>query len=102
MLTWKSVRLRMFTCKGASQLISQSHDRRLRLVEKAGLAFHLLICKSCQIANRQLDFLRKLCRHIAVEPKVITSLQPGLTAEARERILKELRRKQDEKSASSD
>ena len=65
MLTWKSVRLRMFTCKGASQLISQSHDRRLRLVEKAGLGFHLLICKSCQIANRQLAFLHQLCKQIA-------------------------------------
>jgi len=92
----------MLTCKDASQLMSQSFDRRLGLVEKTGLRFHRLICKSCQIAHRQLDFLHKFCQQIAAEPADITSMQPGLSAEAQERILKELHRKQDEKSASSD
>ena len=102
MLTWKEVRQRMFTCKDASQLMSQSYDRRLRLVEKVNLGFHLFICKSCQIANRQLDFLHQLCKKIAAEPDDIASLQSGLTAEARERILKKLRRKHGEQSTSGD
>ena len=85
----------MLTCKDASQLMSQSFDRRLGLMEKAGLRFHLLICKSCDIAYRQLDFLHKFCKRIAAEPADIISMQPGLSVEAQERILNELRRKQD-------
>lgn len=85
----------MLTCKGASQLMSQSFDRRLGLMEKAGLRFHLLICKSCDIAYRRLDLLHKFCKRIAAEPEDIISMQPGLSAEAQERILNELRRKQD-------
>lgn len=92
----------MMTCKDASHLMSQSYDRRLGLMEKAGLRLHLLICRSCQIAYRQLDFLHQLCRRIAAEPNDITSMQPGLSAEAQERILKELRRKQGEQSTSGD
>ena len=92
----------MLTCKDASKLMSHSFDRRLGLMEKAGLRFHLLICKSCQLAYTQLDFLHQLCKQIAAKPEDIVSLQPGLSAEAQERILKELRRKQDEKSASGD
>lgn len=86
----------MLTCKDASQLMSQSFDRPLSLWERAGLRFHLLICKSCQIAYRQLDFLRVLCRRIATRPDDVSSVIPGLSAGAQERILKELRRKQGE------
>jgi hypothetical protein len=82
--------------------MSQSLDRRLGIFEKAGLRFHLLICHSCQIAYRQLDFMHQLCKRIAAGSEDITSLQPGLSAEAQERILKELRRKQGEQSASGD
>jgi len=92
----------MLTCKDASQLMSQSFDRRLGLMERAGLRLHLTICKSCQVAYRQLDFLHQLCQRIAAEPADITAMQPGLSAEAQQRILKELRRKQDEPSASGD
>jgi hypothetical protein len=90
----------MLTCKDASQLMSQSFDRRLGLFEKAGLRFHLVICHSCQIAYRQLDFMHQLCRRIVAGSDDITSLQPGMSVEAQERILKELHRKQDEQLSS--
>ncbi len=92
----------MLTCKDASRLMSQSFDRRLKLMEKVGLRFHLMICKSCQIAYRQFDILHRLCQRIAAEPVNILSEQPGLTAEAQERMLKELHRKQDERPTSGD
>lgn len=92
----------MLTCKDASQLMSQSFDRRLGLMEKTGLRFHLLFCKSCQIAYGQLDFLHWFCKRIAADPTDITSMQPGLSSEAQERILKELHRKQDERPTSCD
>ena len=92
----------MLTCKDASQLISQSYDRRLGLMEKIGLKFHLLICKSCQVFNRQLAFLQQMCKRIAVQPVNVNSMQLGLKTDARERILKELRRKHDGQSTSGD
>jgi hypothetical protein len=92
----------MLTCKDASHLMSQSYDRRLGLMENSGLRFHLLICRSCQIANRQLDFLHRLCKRIAAQPDEVISMQPGLSAEAQERIVKELRRKQGGQSTSGD
>jgi hypothetical protein len=92
----------MLTCKDASHLMSQSYDRRLGLMEKSGLHFHLLICKSCQLAYSQLDFLHRLCKRIAAQPDDVISMQPGLSAEAQERIVKELRRKQGEQPTSGD
>jgi hypothetical protein len=92
----------MLTCKDASRLMSQSFDRRLGWMERAGLRFHLLICKSCQVAYRQLDFLHQLCKKIAAESADITSMHPGLTAAAKERILQELHRNQGEPSSFSD
>ena len=85
----------MLTCRDASHLMSQSLDRRLGLKEKFNLKLHLLICKSCQIVNNQLEYLHQLCKKFAAQAHDINSPQQGLTTEARERILKELHRKQD-------
>ena len=85
----------MLTCKDASQLMTQSFDRRLGLMEKAGMRFHLLICNSCRIAYRQLDFLHRLCKRMAAEPVDHAAEQPGLSAEAQQRILKALHCRQD-------
>jgi hypothetical protein len=90
----------MLTCKDASQLMSQSIDRRLGLIERVSLKFHLLICNSCNVVDKQLEFLHKMCKRIAKQPADIDSTEIGLTNEARERILKELHRKQDGKHTS--
>lgn len=90
----------MLKCKDASRLMSQSLDRRLGLKENFSLKLHLLICKSCLIFDKQLDYLHQLCKKFAAQTDDINSPQQGLTAEARERILKELHRKQDGKSTS--
>lgn len=85
----------MPTCKKSSHLISQSLDRRLKFKESVSLRFHLLLCKSCRIIDRQLNFLHTLYKRIATDSPDIDS-QPGLSIEAQKRILKELRRIQDE------
>ena len=92
----------MLTCKDASQLMSQSFDRRLGFMEKTGLRIHLAICKTCQVAYRQLDFIHQICKRAAVNPDDVLSEQPSLTTEAKERILKELHQKQDGKSTSGE
>jgi hypothetical protein len=49
----------MFSCREASRLQSDRLDRRLRLGERLALEFHLLLCRACSQAERQLDFLKK-------------------------------------------
>jgi hypothetical protein len=48
----------MLTCKQASQLISQSLDRKLSWQERLALRLHLCICKFCQRFSQQLHILR--------------------------------------------
>jgi hypothetical protein len=84
------------TCKESSELISQSLDRRLSLKERLYLHYHLLICKSCKIVDRQLRFMHTFYKRFATSQPDDSTMQPGLSAEAQKRILKELHRKQDE------
>jgi hypothetical protein len=48
----------MLSCKQASQLISQSLDRPLKLNERFELRFHLIICKYCKRFSQQVQALR--------------------------------------------
>lgn len=59
----------MLTCKHASQLISQSLDRRLTMRERWSLKLHLLICRFCRRFSDQLMQLKLEVRQqiIAVE-----------------------------------
>jgi len=54
----------MLSCKQASQLLSQSLDRRLSLKERMNLRFHLLICDVCKRFGYQLDMMRKAVRQM--------------------------------------
>jgi len=53
----------MLTCKEVSMLVSQSLDRRLNLLEWAGLRVHLLLCDGCRRFRQQMAFIRRACRH---------------------------------------
>jgi Putative zinc-finger len=48
----------MLSCKQASQLISQSLDRKLTTGERFALKFHLFICKYCKNFSQQLQTIR--------------------------------------------
>ncbi len=52
------IRLLSPTCQSASRLQSEALDRKLTLLEAAGLRVHLLLCKWCRRYGRQLKFLR--------------------------------------------
>ena len=52
----------MLTCKQASQLLSQSLDRRLTRCERFRLRFHLLLCKLCKRFGQQIVGLRNAIR----------------------------------------
>ena len=46
------------TCRETSALLSQAQDRKLTLLERAGLHLHLVACNACRQFERQLAFLR--------------------------------------------
>ena len=52
----------MMTCQQASQLLSQSLDRRLSRMERFRLRFHLLICRTCTRFGQQMLSLAKAIR----------------------------------------
>lgn len=59
----------LLTCKHASELISQSLDRRLTMWERWSLKLHLLICRFCKRFANQLLQLKLVVRQqiMAVE-----------------------------------
>lgn len=77
----------MLSCKDVTRLISESMDHSLPLAKRAGVRFHLLICRFCARYERQLLLIREIMRRLAA-----TEAKPGephgetLPAEARERI----------------
>ncbi|WP_137718820.1 zf-HC2 domain-containing protein [Methylobacillus flagellatus] len=74
----------MLSCKQASQLISQSLDRRLSLRERLALRLHLLICDVCERFRQQLLLLRDMVHKLRCHAEQDADVQ--LTAAARQRI----------------
>ena len=52
----------MLSCKQASQLLSQSLDRRLSWRERMGLRLHLMVCDVCRRFGRQIAIMRRAIR----------------------------------------
>ena len=59
----------LLSCKEVSQLVSQSLDRRLGLVERVQLRLHLAICDGCSNFKKQMVFLRKALPRLAQQSK---------------------------------
>ncbi len=75
----------MLNCKEATQLVSESLDRKLSFHQRIGIRIHLLMCKFCLRYDKQLMFLRKASRTQKMheeDTKSYISLPP----EARKRI----------------
>jgi hypothetical protein len=81
----------MLTCKETSQLISQSHERRLTFSERLGLRIHLFVCGACSEFRHQMKLLHEAARRIAEERETAGVAAP-LPAAARERIRERLAR----------
>jgi hypothetical protein len=72
------------SCKEAIRLQSAALDRKLTLMERFGLRFHLVLCKWCRAYGRQITFLRSAAREHALDDQHLP--QEALSSEARERI----------------
>lgn len=78
----------MLSCKQASQLASEQHDRRLNRRERIGLYIHLWICKNCRRFERQLTFLRQTLQRGVREGNI--PLDKTLPPESKARIREQL------------
>lgn len=59
----------MLSCRDASRLQSDRLDRPLRAGEKLALEFHLMMCRACSRAEKQLGILRKAMSGLAKRPQ---------------------------------
>ena len=75
-------------CKQASQIISQSLDRKLTLRERFALNFHLFICNACKHFNQQLIALRSTFKKLNASIENDTNIQ--MPSETKKRLLKSI------------
>ena len=75
-------------CREASRLQSEALDKELSLVQRFGLALHLMICKWCRRYGKQVRFLRDAAHERS--ENLSEAVPQKLSVEARERIKKRL------------
>jgi len=75
-------------CKHASQVLSQSLERRLSWGERLGLRLHLLMCDACTQFARQITLLRQAVQRLVTH--IEDDQQLRISEAARERIAKAL------------
>lgn len=80
----------MLTCKEASQLASEMHDRKLSRRERIALRIHIWMCRNCRRFEKQLTFLRRALPRGVQEGRFPAdkSLPPDSKARIRERLQK--------------
>lgn len=81
----------MLNCKQATQLVSQSLDRKLDLSQRLGLGMHLLICHWCRNYARHLRFLHRITP--AIESHIEGQQEQTLSPETKAKIAAELNRR---------
>ena len=65
-------------------------DRELTLRERINLKLHIWICAWCQWYLEHLEIIREAARAKGAESPDLESVNPTLSAEARERIRRKL------------
>jgi hypothetical protein len=50
-------------CKEVTRLVLEGQDRRLGLLERLDISFHLLICSACPRFMRQVRLMRRSLDH---------------------------------------
>lgn len=52
----------MLNCKNATKLMSKQQDSPLSLRQRVALRLHLLMCSGCRNYEKQMAFIRRVCR----------------------------------------
>lgn len=77
----------MLSCRQAQELLSR--EEALPPWSRMSLRFHLVMCRLCRRAAKQLRFIDRAARKLAAA--AASREEPNLSPEARERIRKTLR-----------
>ncbi len=79
----------MFCCKEAARLLSESLDHKLTFWQRAGLQFHMFLCRFCRHFSRDLHRFDAALRTYSQQIDANGVLeQVALGPEARQRILR--------------
>jgi hypothetical protein len=78
----------MLTCKQASHLVSERHDRKLSWRERIALRIHLWICNNCLRFEKQIKYIQQAVRSGQQDGNLPT--EKPLPPESMERIRKAL------------
>lgn len=81
----------MLSCKQASQLLSQSLDRRLARRELIALRLHLMLCSMCRRFGCQIVGVRSLLRRFRQQIEQDETVK--LPTEAKQRIARAIESK---------
>lgn len=83
--------MNIFSCRAASELVSNSLDRKLTWGERITLQLHLMICSLCTRFQKQLRILRDVTNHIhRNSAKSELPIEARLSPETRDRIKRAL------------
>ncbi len=81
MNTFSKLRLILtLKCEQASQLTSESFERRLKVHERMALKGHNWVCWSCRQFNQQLRFMRSAIKQLASDQQQTLEQGPNLSA----------------------
>ena len=70
----------LLNCSDISRLVSQSMDERLPLHQRAGIKFHLMMCRYCVRYVRQLKLMRQKIYALSSEPPITPMSEDRKTA----------------------
>jgi hypothetical protein len=57
----------MLNCKQATALMSKGMDKKLGILQRSSLRFHLMMSEGCRNFNKQMQFLREGLRKFPVK-----------------------------------
>ena len=80
-------------CKNVAPLYSYALDRKLTLLERFRIRFHLLTCNACTSYATNLNFMHDVF-HIQEEKIEAEKLHVSLSNEAKDRMKKKLKLRQ--------
>ncbi|PCJ63074.1 MAG: hypothetical protein COA79_02875 [Planctomycetota bacterium] len=74
------------SCKKAGELASESHDRKLSVMEKLSFKIHLSMCKICKVFAKQYELVKEMTKIINKKIEDGEPIGPGLSEEASQKI----------------
>jgi 3-methyladenine DNA glycosylase AlkD len=72
-------------CKEVARLVSEGQDRRLSLLDRLHVRYHMIMCAVCRRFANQMKFVHRLAQRMG-EPESVDTFDRSLSPEARSRI----------------